>query len=229
MQISDEQVELAARKVATAHYAKRFDKPEDDPHVQMNVDANWHIFADDARIALSALSLPVQPVAWPEPKFVPMGGSGMRLNPERVAMLRREINAELVLGEQIQLFSALGLSDYIEPSTTPPVPPTKGPEDDLIAALQELLAEAEADDGRISREIFDRVSAFLALRSRPASALPVVEIDRFNGIIEHIENRCLAADGPVTPTMSEISDSELAEVWQLLQNIRSALIPSVQP
>lgn len=44
--------ELACRAVATRHYANRFNKPENDPHVQLNVSANWNIFAGDAKIAI---------------------------------------------------------------------------------------------------------------------------------------------------------------------------------
>ena len=68
-------------------------------------------------------------------------------------------------------------------TTTPPVQPTKGPEDDLIAAreayasfedrcgfvtfAQEIRAGLHDDKSAVQ-------SALLALRSRPASALPVV-------------------------------------------------------
>lgn len=45
-------VEAWARKLAEEHYADRFQKPIDDPHVQMNVDANWHRFASDVRLTM---------------------------------------------------------------------------------------------------------------------------------------------------------------------------------
>lgn len=44
--------ELACRAVAAEHYARRFGKPKNDAHVQINVSANWNIFADDAKIAI---------------------------------------------------------------------------------------------------------------------------------------------------------------------------------
>ena len=51
-------VERVARALATKHYADRFDKPAEDDHVQMNVDAGWGIFAEDARLAIEAMREP---------------------------------------------------------------------------------------------------------------------------------------------------------------------------
>ncbi len=45
-------------------------------------------------------------------------------------------------------------------------------------------------------------------------------IDDFNNIIDLIENRCMASEGPVTPTLMEMREDELAKIWQLLQQIR---------
>lgn len=45
-------VEKAARALCARHYAKRFNKPESDPHVQINVKENWQIFIEDARVVL---------------------------------------------------------------------------------------------------------------------------------------------------------------------------------
>lgn len=53
--VGDDLVEKAARALASAHYAGRFNKPEDDEHVVMNVDANWYTFAADVRVVMSAL------------------------------------------------------------------------------------------------------------------------------------------------------------------------------
>lgn len=53
-------------------------------------------------------------------------------------------------------------------------------------------------------------------------------IDQFNRIIEAIENRCMAVDGPVTPTLSEMREDELALIWELLQEIRRIERPSPQ-
>ena len=50
-------VEKVARALAYSHYVKRF-KAFDSNHVQMNVDANWHTFCDDAVAAISAMRDP---------------------------------------------------------------------------------------------------------------------------------------------------------------------------
>lgn len=34
-------------------------------------------------------------------------------------------------------------------------------------------------------------------------------------IIEAVENRCMAADGPVTPTHQEITDEEIRRIYKL--------------
>ena len=45
----------------------------------------------------------------------------------------------------------------------------------------------------------------------------------FNEIIDAIENRCMAADGPVTPTLQEMTESELCRLWKSVQKMRTAL------
>jgi hypothetical protein len=47
--------------------------------------------------------------------------------------------------------------------------------------------------------------------------------DRFNTIIDTVEARCLATDGPVTPTLQEMREVELAELWRCVQDIRATL------
>jgi len=46
---------------------------------------------------------------------------------------------------------------------------------------------------------------------------------RFNNIVDAVEARCMAADGPVTPTLQEISEKELAALWRAVQGMREAL------
>lgn len=41
----------------------------------------------------------------------------------------------------------------------------------------------------------------------------VVTETMFRRRIESVENRCMAADGPVTPTSEEITDDELRRIW----------------
>lgn len=51
-----EAVEVMARDAARRHYARRFGKPEDDPHVSMNVEGNWRaLYGADMESALAAL------------------------------------------------------------------------------------------------------------------------------------------------------------------------------
>jgi len=40
-------------------------------------------------------------------------------------------------------------------------------------------------------------------------------LDRIADILESVDLRCMAVDGPVTPTRLEISDSELREIYVL--------------
>jgi hypothetical protein len=47
--------------------------------------------------------------------------------------------------------------------------------------------------------------------------------ERFNDIVERVENRCMAVDGPVTPTLQEMQESELRELWRIIQAIRKKL------
>jgi hypothetical protein len=55
-ELSDEAVEKAARGLSAGHYAGRFNLPETDPTVLMNVDANWHVYAREVRIVMAALA-----------------------------------------------------------------------------------------------------------------------------------------------------------------------------
>lgn len=50
-----ELIEAMARAEARRHYAERFQKPADDPHVAMNVRSNWNIFAAQCDRSLSAI------------------------------------------------------------------------------------------------------------------------------------------------------------------------------
>ena len=34
-------------------------------------------------------------------------------------------------------------------------------------------------------------------------------------IIEAVDNRCMAVDGPVTPTLQEMTQDEIAEIYRL--------------
>lgn len=47
--------------------------------------------------------------------------------------------------------------------------------------------------------------------------------ERFNAIVDRVENRCMAADGPVTPTLQEMTERELGQLWRIVQAIREEL------
>lgn len=51
----------------------------------------------------------------------------------------------------------------------------------------------------------------------------VTACSRFNTVVHTVENRCLAADGPVTPTLREMREDELAALWSTVQDIRTAM------
>jgi hypothetical protein len=44
-------------------------------------------------------------------------------------------------------------------------------------------------------------------------------LDEFNHVVDVVENRCMAADGPVTPTLREMREDELAQLWRAAQVI----------
>lgn len=48
-------------------------------------------------------------------------------------------------------------------------------------------------------------------------------IERFQRTILAIENRCMAADGPVAPTLQEMTEVELAKIWTDLVIIKEGL------
>lgn len=62
--------------------------------------------------------------------------------------------------------------------------------------------------------------------TRSVDVEAVREIAGFNAIIDAVEHRCLHADGPVTPTLQEMREDELAQLWRHLQAIREALRPA---
>ena len=51
------------------------------------------------------------------------------------------------------------------------------------------------------------------LESRNSSALK--RLAKIAEIIECVENRCMAADGPVTPTLDEMTPTEIRQIYQL--------------
>ena len=46
------------------------------------------------------------------------------------------------------------------------------------------------------------------------------EMKWFNEIVDTVESRCMAIDGPVTPTLQEMRETELAELWRIVQRLQ---------
>ncbi len=42
---------------------------------------------------------------------------------------------------------------------------------------------------------------------------------RIEAIIEHVDNRCMATDGPVRPTLSEMTQAEISEIYRLAKAV----------
>lgn len=38
-------------------------------------------------------------------------------------------------------------------------------------------------------------------------------------LVDRVETRCLAADGPVTPTLQEMTEAELRQLWAAARSI----------
>lgn len=143
----------------------------------------WYDAASRLRAALSALSLPVQPVAWPEGFFKLGGDNRLRECASDGCHQHVSIRVER---------SGVG-SDHCEPCarkiadllTTPPISPTKGPEDDLIAAreaaedieINYVVCDPKEVREQVAAAIMDALRKDRAIRSPPASALPVVGED----------------------------------------------------
>ncbi len=43
----------------------------------------------------------------------------------------------------------------------------------------------------------------------------VERLDKIADIIESVDHRCSAADGPVTPKLQEMTQDEMSEIWRL--------------
>jgi hypothetical protein len=42
-----------------------------------------------------------------------------------------------------------------------------------------------------------------------------MRLQRIAEIIEAVDNRCMAVDGPVTPTLREMTQAEISEIYRL--------------
>lgn len=50
---------------------------------------------------------------------------------------------------------------------------------------------------------------------RPKKTTDAERLARIKAIIETVDNRCMAADGPVTPTLEEITVDEMRAIYAL--------------
>lgn len=44
---------------------------------------------------------------------------------------------------------------------------------------------------------------------------PIARLNRIKEIIEQVDSRAMACDGPVTPTLKEITQEEMSEIYKL--------------
>lgn len=49
------------------------------------------------------------------------------------------------------------------------------------------------------------------------------ELQKAIGIINQVETRCMASDGPVTPTLKEITEKEFAQVFKHIAKAKEIL------
>ena len=218
MQISDEMI--AFRNVFLRH-----EKALPDLNVAQEAVAAY----------VAALSLPVQPVADAEPAgFFVLAEPGFK-----PFFCRSREDAEHTADNYRKYVHGCTRTSIDPLYRTPPVPPTKGPEDDLIAALEVATNALEGlsyiHDGNPSDAMADTppleyarhmlyearqiakeaVCEVLALRSRPASALPVV------GEAGKLAPGCCSA---ISPCSHQRHDPR-----SICDTCRAALTPTVQP
>ena len=77
-----------------------------------------------------------------------------------------------------------------------------------------LDVEANKDAEEFAHEICRRYNALETFKTTS---------DTFNRIIDNIESRCMATDGPVTPTLQEATEEELSSLWHLINQIKKTI------
>ena len=56
-------------------------------------------------------------------------------------------------------------------------------------------------------------------RKNPQVKLLKERLTAIAGIIEAVDNRCAAADGPVTPTLQEMTQAEISRIYELAKGV----------
>lgn len=59
------------------------------------------------------------------------------------------------------------------------------------------------------------VAAILQENERVAKLTPTQRLREIREIIEAVDNRCIHTDGPVPPTLSEMRQSEISQIYRL--------------
>ena len=49
---------------------------------------------------------------------------------------------------------------------------------------------------------------------------PLQRLKKIAEIIEGVDNRCMAVDGPVTPTLQEMTQKEISKIYRLAKGKR---------
>ena len=101
---------------------------------------------------------------------------------------------------------------------------------DWLKRLQEKYDSADTEGGAADIERLRRGLSRASMKNPLFTPEPTVvpEVSRLRdrikeleaahsairGVILAVENRCMAADGPVTPTLNEMTEAELRLIWQ---------------
>jgi hypothetical protein len=86
--------------------------------------------------------------------------------------------------------------------------------------LKESQAEGVTEAGRAIVHLREAAAALTDRQWELYDSwmLMVKRFERIVEIIEAVDNRCMAVDGPVTPTLDEMSQAEISEIYKLAGN-----------
>lgn len=86
------------------------------------------------------------------------------------------------------------------------------------AVKQRVFSDAgERDPARMSKIARVGVTVIELVDEPPAAPTAVTSpgLRRIAEIIEHVDHRCMATDGPVTPTLKEMTQEEISRIYAL--------------
>ena len=93
-----------------------------------------------------------------------------------------------------------------------------------LKALEDFLEALPDTLGRLMSESLMEASTEACIQARIQGALQQkARLARIAEIIERVDARCLAADGPVTPTLREMTQSELSEIYAAAKAIEGGV------